>query len=325
MAGEYKYTMLAPPDFDDEDLVYVTQMGAKYIYALITDMDYSHKTLKEKFERAASHNITISSLFCFTKPVDVILNLPSKDETIKKMEEFLDIIASFGIKTHTMAWEPDNVWSTHRQALVRGARTRHVDMNEIVTRPLAHGRSYSREEMWDNFAYFISKMMPVYERTGITLTLHPNDPPTNTLLGGIPCIFTCLDDYKKAFGIAGSKNIGMEFCCGCWLEGKTENMGDIIEDLTWCIENDRVQIIHFRNISGPLPVFTEVFPEMGCYDMYNIIRLLCKLEYNGMLTIDHSPLMVDGPKKRIPMAYSTGYLRALTQRANAELGNNQRR
>ncbi|MCL2060652.1 MAG: mannonate dehydratase [Oscillospiraceae bacterium] len=319
MAWDYKFTMSVPSHFDDEDMEYVTQLGLRYVYTSISGEDYSHKSLKERFERAASHGVTISHMMGFTKPYDVYLNLPTKDETMKKMEEYLHIIASFGIKTHTMTWEPDQVWSTNNQALVRGARTRFTDINELATRPLSHGRVYTREEMWDNLAYFMNKMMPVYEKLGITLTLHPNDPPTNVDLGGCPCLIRGLDDYKKAFDIAGSKNLGMEFCCGCWLEGVTENMGDVVEDMSWCLENDRIRIVHFRNIDQPMPVFTEVYLDMGYYDMYKIMRTLCKYNFDGVITLDHSPLMVDGPKRRVPMAYAIGYMRALAERAIAEI------
>ena len=320
MAWDYKFTMNVPPNFDDDDMTYVTQLGLRYVYTSIPGSDYSHKTLKEMFERAASHGVTISSIFGFTKPFDVYLNLPTRDETMKKMEEYLHIVAGFGVKTHTMTWEPDNVWSTHHQAIVRGARTRFVDLNELAARPLSHGRVYTREEMWDNLAYYMHKMMPVYEKLGVTLALHPNDPPTNALLGGCPCLIRGLDDYKKAFEIAGSKNLGMEFCCGCWLEGQTENMGDVVEDLSWCLENGRVKIIHFRNIDKPLPVFTEVYPDMGFYDMYKIMRTLCKYKFDGVITLDHSPLMIDGPKRRAPMAYAIGFMRALALRAIEEAG-----
>ena len=37
-----------------------------------------------------------------------------------------------------------------------------------------------------------------------------------------------------------------------------------------------------------------------------------------MITLDHTPVMLDGPKNRIPTAYATGYMRALAQRAIAE-------
>ena len=318
MAWVYKFTMSVRPDFDDDDLTYVTQLGLKYIYTSIPGGDYSRKTLKGMIDRAASHGVSVSSIFGFTKPFDVFLNLPTRDETMKKSEEYLHVIADLGIKTHTMTWEPDQVWSTNHEGSARGAQTRFTDMNELVTRPLTHGRVYSREEMWDNFAYYMNKMMPVYEKLGITLTLHPNDPPTDNLLGGCPCLIRGLDDYKKAFEIAGSKSLGMEFCCGCWLEGRSEHMGDVVEDLSYCLENDKVKIVHFRNIDQPLPVFTEVFLDMGYYDMYKIMRVLCQYDYAGVITLDHSPLMVDGPKRRAPMAYAIGYMRALAERAIAE-------
>ena len=323
MSWNYNFTMGIPSDFDDSDLIFTRQLGLKYAYSSIPPdkKEHEYQAVKRRVDRAAEHGVTFSSLHSslYIKPPDVFLGKPGRDDTIKGMIEYFHVIAELGFKRFTMTWEPDQVWSSHFDADVRGCKARFVDLNELVKHPFTHGREYELEEVWDAFAYFMDKIMPVCEKTGVSITLHPNDPPTYSKLGGCPCLIKCLDDYKRAFGIAGSKHLRMEFCCGCWLEGQSEGMGDILEDMDWCLTNDRIGVVHFRNIDQPLPVFTEMFPDMGYFDMYKLMRLLCKHDYQGVITLDHTPTMVDGPARRVPMAYSIGYMRALAERAIAEL------
>ena len=61
-------------------------------------------------------------------------------------------------------------------------------------------------------------IIPVAEEPAVRLALHPNDPPTDAL-GGIPCLINSRQRYDRAFAIADSPHLGMEFCTGCWLEG----------------------------------------------------------------------------------------------------------
>jgi len=313
-----------PHDFNHEDLNLVTQLGLNYIYTVLPPLKEEHTAaaVRKRIDLAASHGISISSINSglYIKPPDVFLGLESRDDTIKGMSDFFYILADFGFSRFTMTWEPDQVWSTHHEALVRGSKTRYVNMDEMIKHPFTHGREYELSEIWDAFAWFMDKIMPVCEKTGITIMLHPNDPPTFSKLGGCPCLIKSLDDYKKAFETAGSNKLGMEFCCGCWLEGQSEGMGDIIDDLRWCLDNNKVGIVHFRNIDKPMPEFTEVFLDMGYFDMYKVMRLLCEKDYQGMITLDHTPVMLDGSKKYIPTAYAIGYMRALAERAMAETG-----
>ena len=311
-----------PHDFGPEDLSFVSQLGLKYIYTVLPDSieEHSASAVKRRVDLAASCGISISNLNSglYIKPPDVFLGKDTRDSTIKGMIEFFHILSDFGFTRFTMTWEPDQVWSSHHNALVRGSKTRYVNLEELKKHPLTHGREYELGEVWDAFSYFMEKIMPVCEKTGISIVLHPNDPPTYSKLGGCPCLIKCLDDYKKAFKIAGSDKLCMEFCCGCWLEGQSEGMGDILSDLDWCLKNNKVGVVHFRNIDRPLPEFTEVFPDMGYFDMYKIMRVLCEHDYKGMITMDHIPQMLDGGKKRIPTAYAIGYMRALAERAMAE-------
>jgi len=34
-----------------------------------------------------------------------------------------------------------------------------VDLDEMLKRPFTHGREYTEDEIWDNFSYFISRVV----------------------------------------------------------------------------------------------------------------------------------------------------------------------
>jgi len=52
--------------------------------------------------------------------------------------------------------------------------------------------------------------------------------------------------------------------------------------------------------------------------MYSIMRTLCKYNYQGLINPDHVPVMVDGDKRRAPLAYAFGFMRAQAMQAIRE-------
>ncbi|MFR5732021.1 MAG: mannonate dehydratase [Clostridium sp.] len=72
--------------------------------------------------------------------------------------------------------------------------------------------------MWDNFKYFLDRTLPVCEKAGVKMALHPNDPPAACVMG-VPSLIYNSDGFKRAFELAGnSPYLGMKLCVGCWLE-----------------------------------------------------------------------------------------------------------
>lgn len=227
-------------------------------------------------------------------------------------------IGAAGIRHTTFTWEASGVWSSAQAGESRGAKARQVRMAELSARPLTHGRRYSRDEIWDNFAWFLQRVIPVCEEADVRLALHPNDPPVDEL-GGVPCLIRSFADYRRAFEMADSPYLGMEFCCGCWLEGGTEGFGDLLSGLRWCLDDDRVILVHFRNVSAPLPDFCETFLDNGYQDMYPIMKTLVTSGYRGTVTLDHTPQFCEAMGPGAGTAYAIAYMRALAERAVAEL------
>ena len=80
--------------------------------------------------------------------------------------------------------------------------------------------------------------------------------------------------------------------------------------------------IHFRNVEAPLPHFVETFLDAGYFDMYKIMKALRQVDFDGVVIPDHIPRMAGGPKAGA--AFCFGYMKALLERANEEVGRQAR-
>ncbi len=314
-------SMRLSPDAPEHELLFARQLGVPCVFCWYRDDQNDVATLTALRQRVESAGLTLWNIgnYRIAKWDLIHLNLPGRDEAIKSFCDMVRTIGAAGVRHTTFTWEASGVWSSTQAGESRGAKARRVAMSELAARPFSHGRRYSRDEIWDNFEYFLKRVIPVCEEADVRLALHPNDPPVDEL-GGVPCLIRSFDDYRRAFALADSPYLGMEFCCGCWLEGGTAGFGELLSGLQWCLDDDRVILVHFRNVSAPLPEFTETFLDNGYQDMYPIMRTLVANDFGGTVTLDHTPQFCPEMGPGAGTAYAIAYMRALGERAVAELG-----
>ena len=313
-------SMYIEPDPSDDELLFARQLGVDCVYTWVTVQQRTYEYLARLRERVEAHGLRLYNAgnIAVAKNDKIHLGLPGRDQAIADFQTFVRDLGRAGIGVTTFTWEPTQVWSS-APGETRGAAARGVDLDEMLRRPYTHGRAYSDDEIWENYTYFIRQMMPVCEEAGVRLALHPNDPPSSQPLGGIPCLIHSFDTYKRAFAIANSPALGMEFCCGCWLEGGA-GFGDIFEGIRTFTAEDRILIVHFRNVTAPLPRFVETFLDNGYMDMYQVMKTFVQAGYRGTMILDHSPKFAGSYATGSGTAYALGYMRALMERALDELG-----
>ncbi|HHY98357.1 MAG TPA: TIM barrel protein [Firmicutes bacterium] len=315
------------PEPEQEDLEFVKQMGVDYV-VLWTNGDKAgydyYASRRELFEKAGLKVYGFGNTSVHNQDA-IVLNLPNRDEKIEEYKRHIRALGKAGIPYTTYAHMGNGIWSTEPEKIRGGAVARAFDLNKAregrwadrtYRMPLTHGRKYSEEEIWDNFAYFIKEVAPVAEEAGVKIGIHPDDPPVPEL-GGIPrCIFSSFEGYKRALEIADSPNVGICLCVGCWLEGG-ELMGkDVLETIRYFGEKGKIFKVHFRNVSAPLPHFIETFLDNGYMDMYKVMKALVQVGFNGVVIPDHIPRM--SGDRRLGTAYTIGYMKALMERAMAE-------
>src|ERR1051326_8514577 len=327
-----KIATSAPANPTDEDLLFFQQAGVEYVSLPASAENHTadkFTKMRERYESAGIKVYNIGSGFgpsgSLHNMPEVTLNLPGRDQKIEEYKNYLRYLGQAGVHYTTYAHMGNGIWSSGR-ATIRGASGRELDLSSSDARgnwmgktfsgPLSHGREYTKEEIWENYTYFIKQVAPVAEQAGVRIGIHPDDPPQPVLAGVPRCIFSSFDGYRRAMEIANSPNVGICLCCGTWLEGGKQLTGKDPEEMIRYFGAQKVWKIHFRNVSAPLPHFVETFMDNGYYDMYKIMKALRDVNFDGIVILDHSPILVGGGNAQT--AYGFAYMKALLSRANAE-------
>lgn len=307
----------------DAELQFYREMGIQYISVMFHENDWDYESVCRLQERMAKYDLEITdagSFSVFKNPV-IHLGLEGRDEQIARYNRFTETMGKCGIHMVSLAWQPDGAVRSYRQVgkYTRGSISGIVDMAEIEKRAPSHGRVYSEDEIWENFRYFLERALPVCEKADVKMALHPNDPPTPSVMG-VPSLIYNSDGFRRAFELAGnSPYLGMKLCVGCWLEAG-ERFGNLMEDIRYFTENGKVLAVHFRNLSAPMPYFEEVLLEDGYADMYAIMKQLVRCGCDALISVDHAS---HGIPEFGGMAgaygYSTGYMKGMLAAAEKEI------
>jgi mannonate dehydratase len=313
----------SPAMLNPAHLAYLKQMGVEYLEIRLPHADYSLDRLREirrTVEAAGLKVFEVMLADMYTSP-KFSLNLPGRDEEIAKFQAFLRDLGRAGIDTTTYAWTTGGIYETGKTT-TRGCQTRLFELAEAKKQPRAYDREYGDDELWANYEYFMKRVLPVAEESRVRLQLHPNDPPVTH--AGVARIFRSREGFRRAMEISKhSPYSGLLFCVGSWAEmfgpdGKGENVADVIREFGG---RGHIFQVHFRNISSNMPNFSEIFPDNGYLNMYRIMKTLGEVNFNGMVVPDHVPHCdgsEGGPKSG--EAYIFGYIRALIQAVETELG-----
>ncbi len=266
---------------------------------------------------------------------EVTLNLPGRDNKIEEYLNYIRYLGKAGIPYTTYAHMGNGIWSSGRVMTARGYEARDMDVTspdwkgswagKVYSGPLSHGRVFSPDEIWDNYTYFIRKVVPVAEEAGVRIGIHPDDPPVPVLAGVPRCIFSSFDGYRRALEIADSPNVGMCLCVGCWLEGGQRMGRDPVETIRYFGSRNKLFKVHFRNVTAPLPHSTETLLDDGYYDMYRVMKSLVEVKFDGIVIPDHIPGVGNPPSGQpqtgpnAGLAYLIAYMRALFNAVNSEM------
>ena len=176
-------------------------------------------------------------------------------------------------------------------------------------------KEIGEEGLWKNLAAFLQAVIPVAERSGVNMAIHPDDPPWGMF--GLPRIITNKANIRRMFDIVPSRNNGLTLCTGSLGADPANDLTDMAKSFA-----DRIHFVHLRNIKylGER-CFKEVGhpTECGSIDMYGIVRALVNSGFDGYVRPDHGR-MIWGEKGRygyglfdraLGAAYITGLFEAV--------------
>ena len=251
------------------------------------------------------------------------LGLKGRDEEISNFISFMKNLKKYGdVDIICYNWMPVISWArTNQERPGRGgALMLEFDYEEMNGKPFTEYGEVSKETLWKNLEYFLKAVVPEAEKIGMNLSLHPDDPQVD-VIQGISRIMNRVESFDKAMSIYPSKYNGVTMC-----QANFSLMGADIPALVRRWGKDKINFVHFRNVQdlrGVVPSikFTETFHDEGQIDMYEAMKALYDIGFEGPLRPDHVPVMsteIENPKMRggyttLGNLFATGYIRGLAE------------
>ncbi|HYE59328.1 MAG TPA: mannonate dehydratase [Rhodothermales bacterium] len=260
---------------------------------------------------------------------DVLLDGSRRDEQVEDVKRMIHAVGEVGIPVIGYYFSLAGVWGWTRGPFGRGeAVSVRYDQNAIdKDRPIPNGMVWNmiydedappgivlpvtEAQLWDRFRRFLAEVLPVAEEAGVTLALHPDDPPVDTLRGTARLV-TRPEAYQRVLDLVPSPSNALEFCLGTLQEMPRAGpeSWDVFDAIRHYGRQRKIAYVHFRNVKGKVPFYQEVFVDEGDLDMPRALRALRDVGFDGVLIPDHTPEMRCAAPWHAGMAYALGYMRA---------------
>lgn len=319
-------------DLDDSTLRWMAQLGLEWVVLQgtnwIDDAQNGYWTadqIRPLREKCRGFGMELFSLMI---PLDWLmpsmLGLDDRDASIERIARSIEAGAEAGVQQFEWRWSPDFKWGAdvgYYSTEGRGGATYKAFNYETVAEspPFEDLGEISRENLWERMVYFAEKVVPVAEKAGVKMTLHPKDPPVQNMRG-IERILTNTEQIEAFLDAVDSPANGFTFC-----QGTVTEMGvDVIDAIRRIGGRGRIHHVHFRGVRGAVPQYVETFIDEGDVDMLEAMRAYRDVGFSGSLVSDHSPEVIgDFANRRIGRSYSHGYIHGLIEIVNKERSNSE--
>ena len=241
---------------------------------------------------------------------DAILGRPGADKDIELASESIRVAGKVGIPIVEYNWYALRAMGGYYKEPGRGGSLLAAhDYDRSRNLPvLPDVGEHSAEQLWSRYERFLKAVVPVAERAGVRLAVHPNDPPPPRYRGADQ-ILGSVDGLKRLCDIVKSPANGITFDTGV-----TREMGyNVIENIQWFGRRDQINHVHFRNVLMKVPreKYIETFIDAGDNDMMACLRALHATGYPRLLHPDHVPELPGEPNQRGGWGYAVGHIKAM--------------
>jgi mannonate dehydratase len=150
-------------------------------------------------------------------------------------------------------------------------------------------RDVGPDQLWENLAYFLERVVPVAEDAGVRLAIHPDDPPWPIF--GLPRIITDGAALDRVVNLVDSPANGVTLCTGSLGALPSTDLPAVARRLGAI---GRVHFTHCRNIrvTGERRFHETSHPSAsGDVDMFEVLRALRDTGYSGPVRSDHGRMI----------------------------------
>lgn len=243
--------------------------------------------------------------------------LPGRDEEIATVCALLENMGKLGVPVWCYEWMADFNWQrTNLRTPSRGGSVvTSFDVDDVSKEPTEFG-SIDEAALWTNLGYFLDRVLPVAERAGVKLAMHPDDPPLSPIRG-VARIMRSVENFRRLIEMRPSPMNGVTLCQGNFTL-MTDQLPDVIRSFA-----DKIFFVHFRDVKGTPERFEETWHDAGKTDMLACMRAYREIGFDGVLRPDHVPTVEGDTNDNAGYSsfgrlYALGYIRGLRQAVYAQ-------
>lgn len=329
---------MKPAVWSDEHLKLARQLGCETVVAWVPFAEGDGVWHEEQFlalsRQAAQAGLRLEAIENF-HPAHwdhIVLGEPGREEQMEKICATIRNAGRAGIRCFGYNFSACGVQG-YRTDYTSGnqdgrglAATKSFDESGIPTEPQRNPEFWfntrierrgstgvlppcGEEEFWGRLDWFLERALPAAEAAGVKLCAHPDDPPV-PFLRGIYRPLHSPEGLHRLLDRFPSPSNALEFCQGTISTMRDVEIYRVIEEFA---STGRIGYVHFRNTSGRLPRYSEVFIDEGYVDMPRALRIYRKCGFDGTVVPDHTPQVAAAVPWETGMGYALGYIRGLMQ------------
>lgn len=239
--------------------------------------------------------------------------LPGRDQEIDEVVTIIENMGRLEIPVWCYEWMADFNWlRTSTTIASRGGSTvSGFDSALLADAPPTQHGPLQPEVLWESLAYFLDRVVPVAEAAGVTLAMHPDDPPRPSVRG-VSRIMSSVNGFDRLLTLNASPVNAITFCQG--------NFRLMTDDLPATIrhfgDQGKIAFVHMRDVQGTRDKFQETWHDAGPTDMAACFAAYRDIGFDGVMRPDHVPSLIG--EEDLVAGYATlgrlfavGYLRGL--------------
>ncbi|MFO1040705.1 MAG: mannonate dehydratase [Planctomycetaceae bacterium] len=195
------------------------------------------------------------------------------------------------------------------QAMSLNLRPAAADAGSASAANLQGDDTITADQLWRNLEHFLRELIPVAEEMGVTMCMHPDDPPLMQLHGKAR-IMNSVENFERLVNLVRSPSNAICFCqgtfaaMGCDIPASIRRLGP------------HIKYVHFRDVRGTREEFVETFHDNGPTDMAAAMRAYRDIHFDGPMRPDHVPQLYgedDGEPgyTMLGRLFAYGYMRGL--------------
>ena len=158
-------------------------------------------------------------------------------------------------------------------------------------------KGVSKDQLRENLKYFLEAIMPVCDKWGIDMCIHPDDPPMPVF--GMPRICCDAADIRWILDAVPNPHNGLTFCAGSLSSGAHNDVEAMAREFA-----PRTRFVHLRSCNLlPGGDFVEAPHTAGKVDLVELIRIFSDCPDSLPMRVDHGKTMLGDQA----VGYNPGY------------------